>query len=262
MAGKKHTKDLTTGVGTFSFPRIFPDTKGTKDDGTPSYDIQILIPKKVDGKPNPAVRDILLAIKEVGEAAYGPNWKKMRHPLRDGDKEADTKFAEDGTSYREKYPERLGCIFLNARSKRPVPVVARDRSLITDSDQVYGGAKGKISITMYPYASNGNTGIGAGLNGVQKIADGESFGGGGPAVENMFEILEGEGDDESGLDDFDVEDEPEEPKAKKAAPTAKKAKGKKGKPAPKEDDEDEIGLDDLGDDDDSDAFDALDDSDV
>lgn len=260
MAGKKHTVDLTTGIGTFSFPRVFKETAGLKDDKvTKSYDIQILIPKSQKAD----VKAILLAIREVGQAAYGENWKKMRHPLRDGDKEADTKFAEDGTSYREKYPERLGCVFINARSTRPVPVVARDRSAITDHQDLYGGSKGKISITLYPYANNGNTGIGAALNGVQKIAEGESFGGSGPAVESMFDILEGEDEDDAGLDDIDLDDEeePEPPKrpAKKAA--AKKAPAKKKAPEPEpEEDDDDIDLDDMEEEDD-DAFDALDDSD-
>lgn len=208
---KKHNVDMTTGIGTLSFPKVFADTKGTKDDGTPSYEIQIIIPKS-DKK---AARDLLKAIVEVGEAEWGERWKSVNNPLRDGDKEKD-KIAEDGQTYGEKYPERLGCYFINARSQRPVAVVDRQGSPISDSSLLYGGCKGRISVSFYPYANNGNVGIGAGLNGVQKIADGEPFGGTAPAVEQMF--------DEIDLDDLDLDEaddeaddeaEVEKPKAKK-----------------------------------------------
>lgn len=218
MAAKKqkHTEDLTTGIGTFSFPRVFKETAGLKDDKvTPSYDIQLLIPKS-DKK---TVRALLTAIKAVGEAEWGDRWKSVRTPLRDADKEADD-VTDDGQTKGEKYPERKGHYFINARSTKPVGVVDRQRVPITDIDEIYGGCKGKLHITLYPYANNGNTGIGVGLNGVQKVGDGEPLGGGGkPAVESMFDVLDE--DEDIDLDD-DLDDEPEEkPKKKKG----KKSKG-------------------------------------
>lgn len=215
---QKHTVDLTTGIGIVSFPRVFKDTAGLKDDGvTKSYDVQLLIPKS-DKK---TVKALLAAIKDVGENEWGDRWKSVRTPLRDADKEADD-ITDDGQTKGEKYPERKGHYFINARSTKPVGVVDRDLVPIVDEEEIYGGIKGKLHITLYPYANNGNTGIGVGLNGLQKIADGDPLGGGGkPAVESMFTVLDE--DDDADLDD----DEPEEdvkPKAKKD-----KAKGKKSK---------------------------------
>ena len=65
---------------------------------------------------------------------------------------------------------------------------------------------------------SGNSGIGVALNGVQKISDGEPFGGGRPSVESMFDMIDSDED----------EDEDEAP--------AKPAK-KKGKKAKKSDDD-------------------------
>lgn len=224
---KRVTEDLTTGIGTLSFPHIFASTKEKKDDGSDSYDIQFIIPKS----QREDIRAILLAIQKVGKAKWGDNWKKVRTPLRDGDKEKD-ELTEDGSTKGDKYPERLGCYFLNARSSKPVAVVDRQRSPIENADDVYGGCKGKIAVTFYPYSQQGNHGIGVGLNGVQKIADGESFGTGRPQVESMFDLLDE--DDDLGLDDEmsefeddvaeEVEEAPARP-AKKAA--AKKAPAKK-----------------------------------
>lgn len=238
-------KELTTGIGTLSFPHVFAATASKNDKQETVYDIQIIIPKS----QREDVRNILRAIKEVGEAKWGDNWKKVRTPLRDGDKEKD-ELTEDGSTKGEKYPERLGCFFLNARSTKPVGVFDRTRTPINNPDDLYGGCKGKINVTFYPYSTNGNHGIAAGLNGVQKIADGEAFGGGRPSVESMFDMLDEDDDLGLGEEEFENDTEPEAP----AAPPAKKAAAKKAaakkaaaKPAPEPEpeDEDEDLYDDL-----------------
>lgn len=238
MAGKKHTVDLTTGVTRLSFPHLFAGTEVTKDDGTKSFEGQFLIPKS----DRDSVRALLKAIKEVGEAQWGEEkWKKVRQPLRDGDKEADD-LTEDGSTKGEKYPERLGHYFFNARSRKPVGVFARDRSPITDADAVYGGCFVKAAISLYPYSISGNHGIGVSLNGVQFIRDGESLGSTRPAVESMFDLI----DDEDIEDvDLDAEDEEvEEAKPAKKTTAAKKTAAKKAKA--KDADEDDL-YDDLDD---------------
>jgi hypothetical protein len=243
------TVDLTTGLGTLSFPHVFVQTKSKNDKGEDVYDIQFIIPKS----QRDDVRALLIAIKKVGEAKWGANWKKVRTPLRDGDAEKD-ELTEDGSTKGDKYPERLGCYFLNARSTKPVGVYDRQRNPINDPDAIYGGCKGKIAVTFYPYSTSGNHGIGVGLNGVQKIADGESFGTSRPSVESMFDMLDE--DDDLGLDDEDAfgeeEAEVEETpapakKAAKKAP-AKKAAAKKAAAPEPEDDEDDADEDDLYDD--------------
>jgi hypothetical protein len=259
MADKQRvTQDITTGIGTLSFPHVFSQTAGTNDKGEPVFDIQFIIPKS----QREDVRAILRAIKTVGEAKWGANWKKVRTPLRDGDAEAE-ELTEDGSTKGAKYPERLGCYFLNARSSKPVGVYDRMLTPITDPENLYGGCKGKISVTFYPYSTNGNHGIGVGLNGVQKIAEGTPFGNARPTVESMFDVLD-ENDleelgltDDDGLDptdldemhldadldvDDDLDEEPTPPPAKRAAAKkapAKRAAAKKAAPAPVEDDEDD-----------------------
>lgn len=251
---EKVTVDVTTGIGTISFPRLFVETAGKKDDGSPSYDVQFIIPKS----QREDIKALLIAIQKVGKAKWGDNWKKVRQPLRDGDKEKDD-LAEDGTTKGEKYPERLGCYFINARSTRPVGVVDRQRVPITDHNDVYGGMKAKIHISFYPYSNSGNHGIGVSLNGVQKIADGESFGGSRPSVESMFDLLDE--DEDLGLDDeIEIEEEeveetpaPKKAPAKKAA--AKKAPAKKAAAAK----EVEVELDEEEEEEEDDLFEDLDD---
>lgn len=249
------TVEMTTGIGTFSFPHVFKETAEKKKDGTLSYETQFLIPKS----DRETLKAIIAAIQKVGKAKWGDNWKKVRNPLRDGDKEAD-ELTEDGALKRDKYPERLGHYFLNARSTKPIGVVDRQRDPIVDTDAIYAGCKGKIAVSFYPYSKEGNHGIGCGLNGVQKVADGEPIGGGAkPAVESMFDLLDE--DDDLGLDMEDFEDEeveetppPAKKKAAKKAP-AKKTAAKKRKPEPVEDEDDDLIEDD-------DEFEDLEDDDI
>lgn len=239
-----HKVNLTTGIGVVSFPHLTAAQAASNknDKGEPVYDVQFIIPKS----DKASVRAILLAIKEVGEAKWGDNWKKVRNPLRDGDKEAGD-LTEDGSTKGEKYPERLGSYFINARSYRPVGVFDRQRRPLLGETDVYGGCKAKIAVTFYPYSTSGNHGIGVGLDGVQKIADGEPFGGGGaPSVESMFDMLDDEDLDDIDIDaDDDLDDIEEEAPAPKRKP-AKKAAAKKAKPAPveDEDEDDDLDLDD------------------
>lgn len=244
MADKNRvTVDITTGIGTLSFPHVFASTADKNDKGEPVYNVQIIIPKT----QREDIRALLAAIKKVGEAKWGDKWKQVRIPLRDGDKEKD-ELTEDGSTKGEKYPERLGAYFLNARSSRPVGVYDRTLTPINEPSEIYGGCKAKISVTFYPYSTSGNHGIGAGLNGVQKIADGESFGSGAPSVESMFDLIDD--DDLDGLDGVDddlmeEEEVEEKPATKKRAPAkkaaAKKAPAKKKAPEPEpEDDEDDL----------------------
>lgn len=245
MAGNSQrvSVEMTTGVGTISFPHIFRETVDKNDKGEDSYNLQFIIPKS----QREDVRAIMAAISKVGKEKWGDKWKAVKHPLRDGDKEAD-QITEDGQTRGEKYPERLGCFFLNARSPRPVGVVDRQRVPLTDPESVLGGYKVKVALSFYTYSSNGNTGIGCGLNGVQLIAAGEPLGGAGkPSIESMFDLLEDEEDD--GLDGFEdeAEEEVEETPASTKRTPAKKTAAKKAAAKEVEEDDEWADLDDLDD---------------
>ncbi len=250
--------DLTTGVGTISFPHVFASTASKNDKGETVYDLQFIIPKS----QREDVRAILMAIRDVGKAKWGDNWKKVRAPLRDGDAEAGD-LTEDGSTKGDKYPERAGCYFLNARSKKPVGVYDRARNVIDQPDALYAGCKGKIAVSFYPYSTNGNNGIGVSLNGVQKISDGDSIGGGRPSVESMFDMLDD--DEDLGLDDDldapDAKPEPAPAPAKKTAAKKTAAKKAAAKPEPVVEDlpdDDSDLLDDGDEGDDGGLYDDLD----
>ena len=77
-------------------------------------------------------------------------------------------------------------LFLNANSTRKPGIVDKDLNEILDPDEVYSGCWGRVSINFYPFNTNGNKGVGAGLNNVQKLKDGERLGGSAASAEDDF----------------------------------------------------------------------------
>ena len=76
----------------------------------------------------------------------------------------------DGSAFGE---ECRGCWAFTASSKQAPFVVDAQVQPIIDPTQVYSGMWGNVNVNFFAYNSAGKKGIGCGLNGVQKTADGE-----------------------------------------------------------------------------------------
>ncbi len=153
------------------------------------YSACIIIPKsdkatlaKVDTAVKAAIQD---GIKSKWKGKKPPD-SKMKLPLRDGDDERP-----EDEAFR-------GCWFLNANSEKQPGVVDLARNEITDRDEVYSGCYCRFSLMFYPFSVNGNTGVAVGLNGVQKVRDGERLSGGSRAEDDFNDGYIGDGD----LDDI------------------------------------------------------------
>lgn len=94
-------------------------------------------------------------------------------------------------------PEYEGMFFLNANSTQKPGIVDKDLNEILDPDEVYSGSWGRASINFYPFNTNGNKGVGVGLNNIQKLKDDERLGAARASAETDFG--DGYEDDE---DDF------------------------------------------------------------
>lgn len=106
----------------------------------------------------------------------------LKLPLRDGDIERP-----DDEAYADSY-------FINCNSKEQPQIVDRKVKPILDRNEFYSGCYGRASISVYAYNVNGNRGIAASVNSVQKIRDGEPLGGR-TRAEDDFEAYEDEDDD-------------------------------------------------------------------
>lgn len=183
----KSISDTSIRIGEvrFSFAYVFSPRKG--DDGAPGkYGVQVLIPKS----NTEAVR----LIKEAAEAAkkIGPKagWgnktpaaiAKLQPNLRDGDDE----YPDDDT-YK-------GMWFINANTpqdRKPGVCVLENGSVsdALDESDFYSGCYGAVTISMFAYNTNGNTGIACALNNVLKTRDGERLAGGRTADQDFGDLI-------------------------------------------------------------------------
>ena len=166
---------VITGKVRFSYVNIFRSRAFTAD-ADAKYSICLLIPKDDKatlGKIRAAIED---ATKEgVSSKWGGKKPANLKLPLRDGDEERAA-----------EAPEYEGMMFLNANSNSKPGIVDKDLNEILDPDEVYSGCWGRASINFYPFNTNGNRGIGVGLNNIQKLSDGERLGASRMSAEDDF----------------------------------------------------------------------------
>lgn len=152
-----------------SYVRLFnaAQMNGT---GEANYSVCLLIPK--DGPEARKLKEAIKAEVQNLVARYpklaGKQPKIWNNPLRDGDVE------KDGAEYEGMY-------FVNCKrkEKQGAPILIDGKKLpITDRNELYSGCYGNVAISLYPYEFSGKYGIGVGLNGVQKVRDGERLDGG------------------------------------------------------------------------------------
>ena len=165
---------VVTGKVRFSYVNIFK-SRSFQQGQDAKFSICLLIPKE----DKATIKKIRAVIEEAIQEGIGSKWggKKpanLKLPLRDGDDER----ADEAEEYE-------GMFFLNANSTQKPGIV-----------EVYAGCWGRASINFFPYNSNGNKGVGVGLNNIQKLKDGERLGGARASAEDDF-----------GGDDFEDDEE-------------------------------------------------------
>lgn len=153
----------------FSYCNLFqPQARPGQD---PKYSVTILVPKT-----NTAAKALIdQAVAQAIENGVASKWNGVRPPqpaicIHDGDGVRPS----DGQPFGE---ECKGCWVFTASCKQPPFVVDAQVQPIIDPTQVYSGMYGNVSVNFFPYNSNGKKGIGCGLNGVQKVRDGEPLDG-------------------------------------------------------------------------------------
>ena len=178
---------VVTGKVRFSYVNVFKP-RSFSDNQPAKYSIVLLI----DKKDKNTIDKIHAAVNAAIEDGISSKWSgkkpaNLHLPLRDGDTE------------RPDAPECAGKYFINCNSNSRPGVVDKDLNEILDPDEVYSGCYGRASINFFAYNTNGNRGIGAGLNNIQKLADGDRLGGSAASAKDDFD--DGFEDDDA-LSDF------------------------------------------------------------
>lgn len=160
---------ITTGKVRASYVHIF-QPRTPENGGEPKYSVTLLIPKTDTATINRIYAEIERAKQEGAQKAFnGSIPPQCRIPLYDGDG-----YRQSGEAFGE---ECSGCMVITASAKQQPVVVGLDMQNILNPADVYSGCYIRANINFFAYNSNGNKGIGCGLNAVQKIEDGEPLGG-------------------------------------------------------------------------------------
>lgn len=172
---------VITGMVRFSYANVW-EPKSIKD-SDPKYSISLIIPKD-DTKTLNKIKTAIEAAKQEGASKLGKKIPaNLKTPLRDGDIDRP-----DDEAYADSY-------FVNANSHTKPGIVDKNVEPILDQSEFYSGCYGRASLVFYAYNVNGNKGIAAGLQNLQKLKDGEALAGK-SKPEDDFDAWE---DDDSGF---------------------------------------------------------------
>ena len=136
----------------------------------PKYSLTVLVPKH-----DTATKAVLdAAVSAAITAGISSKWNGVKPPVlavsvHDGDGPRPS----DGMPFGE---ECKGCWVFTASSKQPPFVVDANIQPILQQSEIYSGIYGRVSVNFFPYNSNGKKGVGIGLNGIQKLRDGDPLG--------------------------------------------------------------------------------------
>lgn len=187
---KSRLKNETTvviGNARLSYPALFEPKSFEGQEA--KYSASLII----DKKDKDTIKLIEQAIENAKQQGLDNKWNgklpaKYTQPLRDGDEDRP-----DDEAYQNSY-------FLNASSKVAPQVVGKERDISTGKpiplgkDEVYAGCYVNVSVNFYPY-DNISKGVGAGINNVQKEADGTPLSGRSSAADD-FDFIDADSDDD------------------------------------------------------------------
>ena len=164
-----------------SYTHVFSKYNPDGDDKNAKYMTNVLIPAG-EKETLAAIRKAIEAAKNSGIVSKwgGKEPKKLDMPLRDGDDKDDDVYA--------------GMLYVNAKSSTRPGIVDRGKAPIVDEEEVYSGVWAIVSVTFYPYDTNGNRGVACGLNNIMKFKDDEKLGGR-TSAENDFAGIDEDEDD-------------------------------------------------------------------
>lgn len=169
---------VVTGKVRLSYVHVFEAWSGDDDD-EPRYSCTLLIPKSDKTTINALRKAQQAALENGKDRVFGgkipSTWADTIH---DGDEEADL----------EKNPEYAGHYYMSVSAKTRPGVVDRNVQPILDSTEVYSGCYARVEVGAFAYSTKGKKGVSFGLNNLQKIADGDSFGGRSRA-EDVFDAI-------------------------------------------------------------------------
>lgn len=168
----ENSTKVVTGKVRFSFVNVF-EARAFGENQAPKYSVMLLIPKS-DVSTVARIKKAIDAAAQNGLATkFGG---KMPAIVKTTFKDADVDTDQDGNLFATKWPYAANHYVINVSTKNQPQVVDAELNPIINPTEFYSGCYGRASINFFAYNNNGNKGISAGLNNLQKLEEGESLG--------------------------------------------------------------------------------------
>lgn len=177
---------VVTGKVRFSFVSVF-EAKAFGEGQIPKYSVMLLIPK-TDVATLARIKKAIDAAAQKGLSTKfnGKLPTVLKTTLKDADKDID----QDGELFVNKWDYTAGHYILNVSTRTQPQIVDAQCNPIINPAEFYSGCYGRASINFFAYNNNGNKGISAGLNNLQKLEDGEPLGGFTSAEKDFADSIE------------------------------------------------------------------------
>jgi hypothetical protein len=194
---KSEMESIMTPEFRASFPSLF-EPRAAKPGDKAKYSIQMLFQVKETAKSKAEGRKVVdleplkVLVRNVLTEKYGQDRSKwpagLFLPFRDG--------MEPGKKDLNGYGE--GIVFVGASSVKVKPGVVHayaeagtnKPALLTVPSDFYGGCYARAKVNAFAWEYMGKVGVSFGLQHVQKLRDGEPFGGNGSAADQFDAIAE------------------------------------------------------------------------
>lgn len=190
MTEKQKLVRLITSKARLSFNALFrpEDYKGK---GDPKYSATLLFdPTEADSVA--FLKNLKAECKRLAVEEFGTKNVDAKMPFKKGDERT--------------YDGYAGMIYITPRSKFPPQIVGPRRQPLQEGD-VYPGCYVRASVSAYAWkVAEDNFGVSLYLGNLQKISDGDPFGGGAVPAESEFDDI-GEVDEDTGFEDDDLSDD-------------------------------------------------------
>lgn len=156
---------LVSPKGRCSYPHVFKPS-AFQGEGEAKYSVQLLLPKA-------GAADFIAKVKAAQEAALKELYPTKRPQNLEvwGIEDGDEKVTAEGAAVAP------GNWIIKASNKSRPAVIDAQGGEIIDELEVYGGCYFRFNINAKAYGTPAKGGVSLELNVVQKLADGEAFGG-------------------------------------------------------------------------------------
>ena len=163
---------VVTGKVRFSFCNVF-EARAFGDNNDPKFSVMLLIPKSDVGTIERCKKAIDAAAQKGLSTKFGGKLPPiLKTTFKDADKDTD----QDGEVFAKKWDYTANHYIINVSSKNQPQLVDANLNPIINPVEFYSGCYGRASINFFAYNNQGNKGVSAGLNNLQKLEDGESLG--------------------------------------------------------------------------------------